>query len=435
MAASKEQKEAFVTGHDGTTPWEILLICIAAPVGIMLFQIVPKSVPKWQKVVLEGLFLIFPIAVCQTTLLYPWGIVLLCLEGLSATIFSIARKEKRATDQISSTNFVSAYRSTVMVLTFIAILAVDFHVFPRRYAKTETQGYSLMDLGAGSFVMAAALVSSRARGKTRPDIFRTAKRMVPLLGLGLIRLLTTKGLEYQEHVSEYGVQWNFFFTLAVISPFAAIFPSGWLSPCILIGTYQYCLSNYNLQEFIENAPRICLEGSPFSCSFIAANREGILGVVGYLVIFLLGEQIATKCIWTTQGFDIGKNLYRVAALLWTVLAVLTQVLEIPVSRRSTNASFCAWSLAHNTLILAFLSSVTETVPPIFEAVNRHGLLVFVVANLLTGLTNLTINTLEVSDARALVVLVFYLCAVGCFSLLCDYIFLNKMPTVNHSKRD
>lgn len=435
MATSKEQKEAFVTGHDGTTPWEILLICIAAPMGIMLFQIIPKSAPKWQKVVVEGLCLIFPMAVCQTTLLYPWGIALLCLEGLSATIFRIGIKEKRVTDKISSADFVSAYRSTVMVLTFVAILAVDFHIFPRRYAKTETQGYGLMDLGAGSFVMAAALVSSRARGKKGPAVVVSIKRIIPLLGLGLIRLLTTKGLEYQEHVSEYGVQWNFFFTLAVIGPLAAFSPPGWLSPCFLIGTYQYCLSNYNLQEFVENSPRTCWEEKSFRCNFIAANREGILGVVGYLVIFLLGEQIATKCIWKTQGLDRGKKLYGVAALLWTVLAVLIQVLEIPVSRRSTNASFCVWTLAHNTLILAFLWSVTETVPPIFEAVNRHGLLVFVVANLLTGLTNITINTLEASDTRALVVLVSYLGAVGCFSLLCDHILFYKITTVNHEKRD
>lgn len=58
----------------------------------------------------------------------------------------------------------------------------------------------------------------------------TLKTMVPLLVLGSARLATTKGLDYQacararptpssrartqEHVSEYGVHWNFFYTLA-----------------------------------------------------------------------------------------------------------------------------------------------------------------------------------------------------------------------------
>lgn len=434
MATLKQQKEAFVTGHDGTTPWEILFVCMAAPVGVLTFQTMPKSAPKWQKVAMEAFCLLFPMAVCQTTLLYPWGIAVLCIETLVVIVWRIGRKDKPVIDERSSTDFVSAYRSTVMYLTFVAILAVDFHVFPRRFAKTETQGYGLMDLGAGCFVVAAGLVSPRARGKAPPAFASSLKRIMPLLGLGLFRLLTTKGLEYQEHVSEYGVHWNFFFTLAVVGPLAAVYPQGWFAPCLLIGLYQYFLSNYNLQEFVEQAPRKCWEDDPFPCNLIVANREGMLGVVGYLAIFLLSEHLAAICIWTKKGLDRGKWLYGAAALLWGILAVLTQLLNIPVSRRSTNASFCVWTMAHNVLILAALWTVTEAVPPIFLAVNRHGLLVFVLANLLTGLTNLTMNTLEASDAQALLVLFVYLCAVGSVSLLLDHLLSGKVIISHHQEK-
>ena len=59
--------------------------------------------------------------------------------------------------------FVTNYRAMMLMTTAACILAVDFPVYPRRLAKTETFGFGLMDVGVGSFVFAAGLVSQEAR--------------------------------------------------------------------------------------------------------------------------------------------------------------------------------------------------------------------------------------------------------------------------------
>lgn len=120
---------------------------------------------------------------------------------------------------------VSNARVWTNLFTAIAILAVDFHIFPRRFAKTETYGVSVMDVGIGSFIIANGAVGPETR-RSYPQLFsfklymksfiQCLKSLGPCLILGLVRLLTVKAADYQQHVSEYGVHWNFFFTLATV---------------------------------------------------------------------------------------------------------------------------------------------------------------------------------------------------------------------------
>ena len=110
-----------------------------------------------------------------------------------------------------------------MSATAIGILAVDFAVFPRRLAKTETYGTGLMDVGVGAFMFSNAIVSHEAKGgETESHIgavratLKSFRSSLPLFVLGVLRCVSVKSTEYQEHVSEYGMHWNFFFTLFCI---------------------------------------------------------------------------------------------------------------------------------------------------------------------------------------------------------------------------
>mmetsp|Transcript_10528 Transcript_10528/g.29603 ORF Transcript_10528/g.29603 Transcript_10528/m.29603 type:complete len:487 (-) Transcript_10528:1553-3013(-) len=478
MTTLKEQKEAFVTGHSGSTPGEVLLVCFSAPVGIFLFNEIQRSTKvlfgtnRPFLVAVESLVLLLPMAICQTSLLYPYGVALLGIEFILAfclNFLSSAGTKRNCETNDSNKNgkakkpklpFLTAYRSTVSYLTFVAILAVDFYVFPRRFAKTETTGYGLMDLGAGSFIVSGGFVSWYARRSATSTstsaqtvtasywetIKPTLIRSIPLIVMGMIRLLTTKGLEYQEHVSEYGVHWNFFFTLTVVGiastmarfdSLQILGPGNFKAyPWLLLVFHQAALSKYGMQTYIEEGGRQCAEKTSVVCNVFAANREGILGCVGYLSMFFISEDIAQYCIWDERFAKTpsqrGKRLSICCSILWAALWVLVSVLEIPVSRRSTNATFVIWTLAHNVTILlmmwiAFSLTNGSSVSPIFDAVNRHGLIVFILANLMTGLVNITINTLEVADGQALGVIFVYLFAVGSVALTVDWTLRSLLP--------
>lgn len=116
--------------------------------------------------------------------------------------------------------FITNFRALTNIITVVCILAVDFTCFPRKLAKTETYGFSLMDTGVGLFMIANALVAPEARkiylASTISPVrafIQNIKECIPLIILGTGRYVSVEILGYQRHVSEYGVHWNFFLTL------------------------------------------------------------------------------------------------------------------------------------------------------------------------------------------------------------------------------
>lgn len=364
-----------------------------------------------------------------------------------------AKSENDAPNALPKKPFLTTYRGAMLVVTCLAILAVDFRIFPRRFAKVENWGTSLMDVGVGSFVFSAGVVAARPilksqiAGKTgaaalHTRLYASFRHSLPLLVLGFIRLYTVKGLDYAEHVTEYGVHWNFFFTLAFLPPFMAVFqslfaflPSYALLSIILGGTYQVLLEFTNLKAFILTAPRVDL---------LSKNREGIFSFFGYLAIFLAGQgtgmYILPRDITSGNSTQQRKRLLLTLAAwsgIWILLFNFTTSynygLSLSVSRRLANLPYFLWIAAFNTSqITAFCLVETIFFPSVYkhvgskkeeeesyklatsralEAFNRNGLFVFLVANLGTGLVNLTVSTLHVSDIQAMGILLVYAAAL------------------------
>ena len=481
MAMSmKEQKENFVSNHSGSSSQEVLFVtlipaCLGYELYLLFCSTSKTHVSQSRKVVLEAVLVILPLLSFQASdfiieklrafagvkatfpevpeeyepvslliaalaLFYPAKIL---YHFLTSSASGVSFPNPPVFDKFS---YLTTYRSTISVSTYIAILLVDFTIFPRKYCKTETWGYGLMDLGTGSYLFSSALVSYYSRGavggtSSTAPLFRTIVKAFPLLALGFARLATTKGLEYQEHVTEYGVHWNFFFTLFGVSVLSSavhalsgwLFPKGgWLTfgPVLLafalFGAYQAALTFQGLDAYVYDSPR--------TGSLFAANREGILGCIGYTFLYLLAEEVGNYAIWSkrTAG-EAFTAMLAVASASWGVLAALEVGLGAKVSRRATNGMYVLWVVANNTTMLAVMALLHAQQSgvggggggvqpsPVFKAVNRNSLVMFLVANLLTGLVNLCIDTLNTSNWAAYFCVLGYLGVLGGVALFLDMV--------------
>ncbi|KAG4079352.1 hypothetical protein HA402_008044 [Bradysia odoriphaga] len=309
--------------------------------------------------------------------------------------------------------YMAMTRSTINLLTAICILAVDFRCFPRSLAKTETFGFGLMDTGVGLFVYSNAIVSSEIKPIIRRKLTRNKLKGLlvqnsPLLALGLMRFFVINELDYQQHVSEYGVHWNFFLTLAVTK---------------IVGTI--ILSFISTAEHINDVPRT---------SFVAANREGLLSINGYVALYmasiLVGSFLknhATVVNAKTLFKQAGK-LAMFSILLWKVTYLCRDMFG--VSRRLANMGYVVWILSIGTAMTALYilleifyhyvvfhkpaKSDEDTpesrtcVPVILQAIEYNGLAFFLAANILTGLINMTFQTLLVGSGGAVFLLTAYM---------------------------
>ncbi|PHH80569.1 hypothetical protein CDD83_3681 [Cordyceps sp. RAO-2017] len=470
----KQQKVDFVSNLSGGSVAEIGLVTSVAPVAVLLWSALQARQSFFQPYTALGLAIDYGLnvgAILLATTLYSSTPALLNILLLApvALVYVLppaagARRRKakvppspaeakdgapRFDDALPVKPFLTAYRGCMMVVTCVAILAVDFRLFPRRFAKVETWGTSLMDVGVGSFVFASGVVAARPvlmerrSGRATPLIRRlvySARHSLPLLVLGIVRLLSVKGLDYAEHVTEYGVHWNFFFTLGLLPPFVAVgqaalrlVPSCAGLALLVGGLYQLLLEGTSLKAFVLTAPRTDL---------LSMNREGVFSFLGYLAIFLAGQDMGLLVIPRRAPSRSGRRAFgllkrlALSAGLWSALYWLSTSysygLGLDVSRRLANLPYVLWVAAFNSLqILAFhcidilffpayyaaadakseREAYEAATSRVLRAFNRNGLAIFLLANLLTGLVNMTVRTLDASPVATMSILLVYTATV------------------------
>ncbi|KAF6134610.1 hypothetical protein GIB67_025725 [Kingdonia uniflora] len=300
-----------------------------------------------------------------------------------------------------------------------------------------------MDLGVGSFVLANSLISRQARNLFSIHGFRSSIMIMrlsphplssifkkpavtlrkrkwktailsstPLVILGVGRVIFTAGVNYQVHVGEYGVHWNFFFTLAAVSILTSIINihpqyCGFLGLSILAG-YQTSLMS-GLNDYLLSDKR--------TVSIISQNKEGIFSIFGYWGMYLVGVLLGNYLFFRSDSSSKTRSkqwtrvkIWILSVMFWLLTIILDKHVE-KVSRRMCNLAYVAFVLAQNFQVLAILT-LGDLIPgqktsALEEAFNLNLLAVFLLANVLTGLINLTVNTISTSSITALAILVGY----------------------------
>ncbi|WAR58429.1 hypothetical protein PtB15_5B663 [Puccinia triticina] len=312
--------------------------------------------------------------------------------------------------------FLTVYRAQLILLTALSILAVDFTIFPRKFAKTESWGISLMDAGVGSFVFSLGIISALPILKRlsvlapQPlliELWQSTRKTVPLCLLGLIRIVFVKGVDYPEHVCEYGVHWNFFFTLSILPLTGVLHSTAALrglagQPSLDRRPDRH--SQAGVQEYVmSSTPRT---------TFISANREGLASMPGYMVIYVLGLSAGTYVLPPSPDFlarllrrqtasrkllirQPGKALvvYSSWTIIWWMLFFLCDAFVSAPSRRLANPTYCFWIAATNLSWITGHALVHEVllphsskppasieeptnIPLTFEIINRNSLAIF-----------------------------------------------------------
>lgn len=183
-------------------------------------------------------------------------------------------------------------------------------------------------------------------------------------------MLLLLGIEYHEVVEEYGVHWNFFFTLASVKLLSALIFScinpafSFKLSCIVGLVYEYLLTKDNLLE------SYLLNIHTSRNNIIDANREGLFSVCGYLTIYLasvyVGKVIYSVPSQTIKHWSLHSFRSLVHVLMLWIGLYVSKSYGTQSCRRAANLSYSLWILATNYTILWALTTIS-----LLQSVAQH----------------------------------------------------------------
>lgn len=466
--ATRQEREAFVTGHAGTTLWEISLVAGLPALLLLLLRLITATpgsamqpvgathrLEEFVVLVLPLLAALLgpPLPLHLAAALTSLACLLLCTHRRRQLSASAAQRQQLLLSPVAPLRAaLTTYRASLLLLTTLAILAVDFPAFPRRFAKAETFGTGLMDAGVGGIVVAGGIASgfsssaaafdpAARRQSTRSGWARGLWLAAALAALGLGKAAFVAAADYQSHVGEYGRHWNFFLTLAVLRLLSLVLGpllQGRPGRTAVLGGVVLAAHQAALSAGVIDYVHADVRGP----ELLAANKEGLLSLPGYWALQLLslagghalfavaaaaparaqqsgdgaeGGSVTTRGGGGAQQRQQARQRRTVPSAWRAVVALGVATVACwaaytlaaavqPVSRRACNAAYVLWMLALDVQCLGLFAAADALAPGppphLLATLARHMLPAFLLANLLTGGVNMGMDTLHAGNWTA-----------------------------------
>ncbi|KAI3387482.1 hypothetical protein SNEBB_003058 [Seison nebaliae] len=325
----------------------------------------------------------------------------------SIIFFYYLRNNQSIKNEPLPNEIIRSLRSDLLIVTSFCIFAVDFPtVFPRSLIKTELTGISFMDVGVGMFMLINGMSFHR-----KQKFSRITYKILFLLLVGTIRSISIQFLNYQNHITEYGIHWNFFFTLAIGELIGTILwkifninsiPFQFILSFILILSHEFLLRSFGVYglnpTLIER-----LNGN-----LILQNIEGISSLLGYVSLYMLSYSFKELTLSKKDNLQILNFSYFI--LFFISLSIIH---FIESSRRLCNISyilivFIIFQFNYFLYYLIRKSYSSKPIDHLSRLVNKNGLLFFLFSNLLTGLGNIFLDTIHMTPKKSFFILYSYM---------------------------
>lgn len=443
------QQQDFYTNKEGSSFLEPYALITLWPLSRLLWSCVKLYTLRFTNsapLFLEFIILFTPFLLAVTLLqsyvyylvaavaILTWTLLLKLLISGEPLLRLV--QDKKVSNALEPRGLMASLLATLMLSVTVCILAVDFQIFPRRGAKTTDYGFSIMDAGVGAFIAFSGAVSPEGKHAVESStdrtintklglIARTLSSSIPLIALGGLRLLLVRWFEYREITEEYGTHLNFFAVLAAVKLISCFvycvigrrIKLNYVGIALIV-VYQLFLNYYANEHIIANKSRD---------TFFMANKEGmlsIIGLTGYHLVYTRLQLIIDDASKTNKRYGITqtlKALVRLALPAIVGLIVMHNFVQ-PSSRKISNAAYVCWSalmvifllgceVASNTGIAALqrrYHNVDDFGSKIYAAFSQNAMPLFLLANVMTGFINFTLDTNNMSTLPGMATIVGYL---------------------------